>query len=438
MQACARTVGTFATVVMAFAIGAAACSGADEAGADGSGDGSSGGPSAVAATKATDGIKSGDETDVDCGGSAPKKCAVGQSCKVGTDCETASCKSGKCVAPAPDDGAKNGDESDVDCGGTKAPKCAVGKACAAHGDCASDACSVEKKCVEFRSCTGAAGASTCGASGSEDCCAMVPVQSGGASFKMDKYAVTAGRMRAFIERTQGNVLGWVMANKPAWWNDGWNDLVPAHMADSLGSVGPQEKRGCDVKNEGGRTYWQPPVDGDPEEKSDFSQEVLDAKALNCVTWHLAAAFCAFDGKRMASSAEVRAVFKNGNTTTYPWQFQDNKAFNPMAADERLNHQYNYQTPNPPASMRKVDGEYPLDHAFFISPPGAFPKGANKDGVQDIAGNVMPWVSDGDKKFVWTFSWEKHKGDLAVSTWTGEGPGGGPYGYYAIGVRCAAD
>lgn len=426
-------------MVVGLGFAALACS-AEEAGADGSGgDGSSGGgPSAVAAAKATDGVKSGDETDVDCGGSSPKKCAVGKGCNSGADCETASCRAGKCAAPAPDDGAKNGDETDVDCGGPTAPKCATGKACAAHTDCASDACGADKKCAEFRSCTGTNGATTCGASGSENCCAMVPVAGGGTPFKMDKYQVTAGRMRAFIERTNGDVKGWIAANKPAGWKDAWDaDLLPSNMDDALGSVGSYEKRGCEVKFQGGRTYWQPPIDGDAEEQSDLPQEELDKKALNCVTWHLAAALCAFDGKRLAKQSEIVAAFKNGGANQYPWQFADKTAYNPSVGDDRLNHKYNYDTPNAPAKMRKQNDGFMLDKAFYIAPPGSFPKGANKDGIMDIAGNLMPWVADGEKDFVWTFSWEDHKGDLSKSTWTGAN-GGGPFGYYAIGARCTAD
>jgi formylglycine-generating enzyme required for sulfatase activity len=422
MLACAKTVRTFATLVVAFGVAALACSSADEAGADGSGgEGSSGGvPGTNSAT----------------GPGAPKA-AVGSECTTGATCESGSCKGGKCAAPAPDDAVKNGDETDVDCGGATAPKCATGKTCAAHTDCESDACAADKKCVEFRSCTGAVGGSTCGAGGNESCCTMVPIQAGGQSFRIDKYAVTAGRMRAFIERTKGDAKGWITANKPADWSDAWSDNLPSTMDDALGTVGTYEKRGCNVEFQGGRTYWQPPVDGNAKEQSDFTQDVLDAKALNCVTWHMAAALCAFDGKRLAKHAEITAVFKNGGATQYPWQFQDKTAYNPGVGDDRLNHRYNYATPNPPATLRKQPDGFALDKAFFISPPGSFPKGANKDGVQDIAGNVMPWVGDGEKQFVWTFSWEDHKGDVSKSTWTGAN-GGGPEGYYAIGARCAAD
>ena len=68
----------------------------------------------VAGGNPTDGIKNGDETDVDCGGQAAPKCADGKTCKVGGDCESSSCIGGTCKAPSPDDGIKNGDETDVE------------------------------------------------------------------------------------------------------------------------------------------------------------------------------------------------------------------------------------------------------------------------------------------------------------------------------------
>jgi formylglycine-generating enzyme required for sulfatase activity len=393
------------------------------------------GPGSAAANKAaTDGVKSGDETDVDCGGSAPKKCTVGQGCKVGGDCDTGSCKAGTCAAPAPDDGVKNGDETDVDCGGAKAPKCAVAKGCAADADCASDACSYAKKCVASPSCVGNHGGDTCGENGKDDCCATVDI-SDGATFTVDKYQATAGRMRAFITKTNGDLQTWVNNAQPPGWNAGWTDNLPTNMDEALYALGPGGKRGCNVASQGGRTFAQDPIVGDPDEKSDFSQDVLDEKALNCVTWYMARALCAYDGKRLAKASEIRHLFTNGGTTTYPWQFQDKSAFNPNAMDERLSHKLNYETPNPPAGMRLVNNDYPLDHAFYMAPPGRFPKGADKYGVQDAAGNMLPWVNDGPKQFVWTFSWENHPGDLKGSTWN---MSDGPDGYYAIGFRCAAD
>lgn len=46
-----------------------------------------------------DGIKNGDETDVDCGGTKAAGCADGKSCKVATDCKNNVCTSGTCKPP---------------------------------------------------------------------------------------------------------------------------------------------------------------------------------------------------------------------------------------------------------------------------------------------------------------------------------------------------
>jgi hypothetical protein len=97
-----------------------------------------------AAPSPTDGVKNGDETDVDCGGTKAPKCDALKGCAVAGDCSTGVCTNKgqglMCQPAAPDDSVKNGDETDVDCGGTKAPKCADTKTCKDRGDCVSDVC----------------------------------------------------------------------------------------------------------------------------------------------------------------------------------------------------------------------------------------------------------------------------------------------------------
>jgi len=75
----------------------------------------------------TDAMRNAGETDVDCGGSCPADCAVGQNCNTGADCVTASCQGGVCAPPAPTctDGVQNGNETGVDCGGS-CPACGGG------------------------------------------------------------------------------------------------------------------------------------------------------------------------------------------------------------------------------------------------------------------------------------------------------------------------
>jgi hypothetical protein len=97
-----------------------------------------------------DGLKDGDETDVDCGGTKAPACADDKACKAASDCVSGVCTGGICQRPTSTDGVKNGDETDVDCGGTttSAPKCATGKGCADDVDCDNVRCDLgSKKCA---------------------------------------------------------------------------------------------------------------------------------------------------------------------------------------------------------------------------------------------------------------------------------------------------
>src|SRR5690606_27722391 len=89
----------------------------------------------------TDQRKNGSESDVDCGGSCPNGCALGQGCQGHADCTSNVCDAGTCSQPLPacDDGLHNGDETDVDCGGS-CGACPDGAGCLGGGDCVSGVC----------------------------------------------------------------------------------------------------------------------------------------------------------------------------------------------------------------------------------------------------------------------------------------------------------
>ena len=87
-----------------------------------------------------DGMLNGMETDLDCGG-ACLGCADGQMCMVGGDCLSGVCAGGVCQAPSCTDGVRNGDETDVDCGGpTACPRCADFRRCTMASDCVAGVC----------------------------------------------------------------------------------------------------------------------------------------------------------------------------------------------------------------------------------------------------------------------------------------------------------
>ena len=106
-------------------------------------DGSADATGDAAPRTCSDAIVDGEETDVDCGGVVcPTRCAVGQKCKVPSDCQSKSCDdvTKVCRAPSCTDLAQNGTETDIDCGGTCTSKCGDGKGCSTGPDCTSNVC----------------------------------------------------------------------------------------------------------------------------------------------------------------------------------------------------------------------------------------------------------------------------------------------------------
>lgn len=91
----------------------------------------------------SDGVRNGDEGDVDCGGTltgCATRCANLASCLHHSDCESALCSAGVCTEHCSNTDI-DGDETDADCGGRACPKCSVGSACRDNSDCESGLCS---------------------------------------------------------------------------------------------------------------------------------------------------------------------------------------------------------------------------------------------------------------------------------------------------------
>ncbi len=104
------------------------------------------------APTANDGVKNGNESDVDCGRSgagtdtSAPLCTTNGVCAAPTDCASFNCVQNACVAPTSGDGIKNGNETDIDCGesapgpDTDAPTCADERTCGVAADCQSGVC----------------------------------------------------------------------------------------------------------------------------------------------------------------------------------------------------------------------------------------------------------------------------------------------------------
>ncbi len=311
----------------------------------------------------TDGKKNNGETDVDCGGPSAPKCLVGGACLGASDCMLLACTANLCVTPTASDGVKNGLESDVDCGGGTvtegavsytAPRCKDDRGCGADADCLSAGCSPAGKCVA-RSCDTAetAGIGTCGAkevgeAGTvhESCCRSLTLPTR-TTRRLDKYEITAGRMRSFVTAVGPNVRAWVasyVAANPGSQLDQLTTLAPVvrnlypatrsgalNVVAHLGAIDIDNYngiRGCsnwydpanvNSGNFGASTYWQPDADiaqyGIPPRT--IPRTTLDAKPLTCVTSMMLAAFCAWDGGELARHADFMDAWGTYTTSIGP-------------------------------------------------------------------------------------------------------------------------
>lgn len=398
-------------------------------------------------------------TDAPTDGAAPPctkdggVCPVGSACATDDDCEGL-CTGNVCAAPTHTDGKVSPSlgETDIDCGGPTAPKrCADDRVCAADADCANAACSTAKRCVAGPSCkggaNGTAGIDTCGtgevgAAGAvnESCCKSLPLPTR-VDRRLDRYTITGGRVRAFIDAMaaanggEPNVrafaktyaaanptsqLGAVEASYP-----GLLDILPDHKGPAgpiplpvhLGAfpLDPMNALdGCFVGPGayGHATYWQPASDLRPLGVGNngarvYARQEYDKKPMNCVMSLMLAAFCAWDGGELARTADFREVWGRrptavGNTTVYiPW------------ANIRAIGEFNWRNghgaacpfpwpgcvnPQPQHFVFPVAGFDPAeDDTPSIGAPGRFPMditaitSANGEGWYDIGGNFMEFA-----------------------------------------------
>lgn len=257
-------------------------------------------------------------------------------------------------------------ETDNGCGGPWSPKCIEGQKCLLDRDC-TVACNTDHICISTPSCKPHFGGSTCGkgevgTAGTihESCCKSLEVKGFsdpdhvGKTVYLDKYEITAGRIRAFIAevtRQMGrpDVQLWIKANTPLVWDASWSVYLPSDVeggtiiinrlllgdprhdgqtpeqagpgviipptTDQTVSLGLNRQFGgqvfADVHGNncgtfagayGFPTYWYPAatMTKNGEVPRSVTQDLLDVKAMNCITNAMLAAFCAWDGGQLAT------------------------------------------------------------------------------------------------------------------------------------------
>ncbi len=414
----------------------------------------------------SDGVKNNAETDVDCGGPACPRCTDNKGCLGAADCRSGTCTdlgAGlKCQPATCTDGKKNGAESDVDCGGPTCPGCVVGRACVTGTDCASKGCNYKNQCAVGRSCTARYGGDTCGFGGAgsigpeawEDCCVKSPVTTVDGVVLLDKYQVTAGRMRVFLESIGYNVRSFVQtaraANKipdipgvpgrlvlePAW--DAYlptsfngnavlgelegcsrenfagvciRDTIPGvytaasrHLGGFIFQQTTQPNPGCYVGEPGTHAFRFPAGQQDGP-APEHSQDVYDTKSMQCVDYLVAQAFCVWDGGRLEALGEWQAAID----LPYPWSAVSNAIprtvgfgadwtchFPWVTDDDRGTCTIPWVAPRSAEYAAYLyNYEYPKlnvqDYIVYISAPGRT-RGRGPGGHADVYGNAFELTS----------------------------------------------
>ena len=128
----------------------------------------------------TDGVQSGTETDIDCGGVCGSTCTDTKICSVNSDCASNRCEGGICTSCT--DGVLNGSETDIDCGGICGGTCNFQETCSIAGDCFTNNCTAG-------SCGKGATGANCGGPVDCDSQVCVPGIAKGASDVATTYAL---------------------------------------------------------------------------------------------------------------------------------------------------------------------------------------------------------------------------------------------------------
>jgi formylglycine-generating enzyme required for sulfatase activity len=183
-------------------------------------------------------------------------------------------------------------------------------------------------------------------------------------FVLDRFEVTVGRFRKFVEAGMGTRASPPMTGAGArtlngdadqgGWDASWNTLLAADTAALIAAV----------KCDGSKQTWTD------------APETNEELPIDCVTWYEAFAFCAWDGGFLPTEAEWNFAVAGG-------------------AEQRA-----YSWSNPVGSTT-IDCSY-ADYRDCVNPPSGAargvgstsPKGDGRWGQADLAGNMWEWTLDG--------------------------------------------
>jgi len=304
-----------------------------------------------------------------------------------TTCANGACSAGSCCTNACSSSATQCTSP------TSSQECKIGSnGCLqwAAKPCSASICS-NGACVTPPSCQpGGAGMTDCGAT-KESCCTSLEVPGGlynrtyggGASgdpatvsaFRLDKYSVTVGRFRQFVNAWNAGYLPAAGTGKHTHLNGGQGLANAAAAGFEPGWVTSDGSNVTPTDLYLGNETWS---------HAPGNQENKPIKSVN---WFEAYAFCVWDGGFLPSEAEWEFAAAGGSQQRmYPWGSDDPGTMNRYAI-------YGCYYPN---SSGNCAGTAPDPN---IAPVGTATFGAGLWGQLDLAGEVENWVLDADGPYV---------------------------------------
>lgn len=167
-------------------------------------------------------------------------------------------------------------------------------------------------------------------------------------FFLDKFEVTVGRFRRFVEQYTGTAPAVGAGANPRIAGTGWQSAWNAHLPATQSAL--KTDLNCDL----GESTWTDAVSW------------KERYAINCVSWYAAMAFCAWDEGRLPTEAEWEYAAAGGSgNRLYPWGSQ--------VPDET-----------------RACFNYGCTHYRAV---GAAPAGDGRWGQSDLAGGMWEWTYD---------------------------------------------